>query len=185
LVDEEDREYALDPEGSRVLVTPEFSGSRYPWVLLEATRDQCKLSSVPGTETPDRIRDLAVGIFGRLPHTPVESVAVTYHRHFDVPREHWEELAARLAPVEPLSGLVDGAKLESIEYEVDRESGELSILVEPSHLEGFTTFVLVEDEQEIPPGGDSAGRAVQALEERWDAIRDSAENIMNGLVAVG
>lgn len=182
LIDRGDREYALEPDESRVVVSAEFTGSQYPWVVVETTRRSCRLTALPATETPDRIRDLGIGMFELLDHTPLRSLGVTYHWHLALEPEHWDALATRLAPPEPVAALIDDARLETLEYVATRGEGELTLGVEPSHREGFTAWIYVEDERDLEEGPDSAARAVQLLDKEWDEMRSNADRIMTGLV---
>jgi hypothetical protein len=185
LVDEADRKYALEKDKQRAIVTADFTGARFPWVVVEATREACRLYSLPATETPDRIRDLAVGIFELLSHTPIESVSVTYFWHIALPAEDWQALAERLAPPSALAGLLDNPVLQSIEHSSERDAGETRIVVQPSHRSEYTTYIDVEDTREVPKGLDSARQAISALNDRWDEIHACAEKIMTTLARHG
>src|SRR4051794_27733877 len=76
LVDLGDRDSALESEN--ILVSPEYTAARYPWAALEVTRGSVLIGSTDATEAPDRIRELAIGIFSLLPHTPISSVRISY-----------------------------------------------------------------------------------------------------------
>lgn len=183
LIDEDDYQHVTDKDEHRFVVSPEFTGLRLEWASVEATRDACSLTSALATDTPDRIRELAVGIFGALPHTPIQRVTVVYSRHFALAAEAWEALAERLGPSEPLSAVVAGTRLRAVEHVVDRSDGLLSVRVEPSVHDDFTTFIVVEDAVDLQDDrGNSAQQALQSLDERWKDIRLGAENIMRCLV---
>ena len=183
LIDEDDFQHLTDDENGRFVVSAEFTGLRLAWAKLETTRDACTLTSDFGTDTPDRIRELAVGIFQLLPHTPIEQVTLIYFRHFALPDDNWAALARRLAPPAPFESAAPGASLQSLQYVVEREGGHLSIVVEPSVREDFSVFIGVEDALEFEAVGDkTAQRALRALDERWDATRGNAEAIMRSLV---
>jgi hypothetical protein len=179
LIEESDRLYAIEEGKHRVVVTGEFTGAQYPWVVIETTRQDCRISSVPATETPDRIRDVAAGIFERLADTPLDSLSIAYHRHAALRSSDWEQLTTTLAPLEPLEGIIDGARLESISYNAIRDHGELRLLIKPSHQEGFTAFMFVEDARVLSGGPHSAAHAVAVLHEQWDAIRLNAETLLS------
>jgi hypothetical protein len=184
LIDEDDYQHLVGQDDKhRFVVSAEFAGLRLPWAKVEATREACTLMSELATDTPDRIRELAVGIFERLPHTPIDRFAIVHTRHFALPSDAWEALAERLAPSAPLEAVVEAPRFHSVEHVVKRGDGNLSILVEPSIREGFTAYIAVEDEIESPDdAGTAAHRALRELDSRWDAIRLHAEAIMRCLV---
>jgi len=184
LIDQDDYQHLTDSSENRFVVTPEFTGLRLDWSSIEATRDACSLTSENATDTPDRIRELALGIFGYLPHTPIHRVSVVYSRHFALPAEAWDALAERLAPAGPLKPVVTGARLRAVEHIAESDDGHLTIVVEPSVWDGFTAFVAVEDAIDLDDkDGRAAQLALRVLDERWKAIRLRAENIMECLMA--
>src|SRR5688500_15378777 len=80
LIDEQDLADVLEHKAA--VVSPEFSGARYPWAMIETTRTSMAFASTPGSETPQRVRELVIGVFRLLSHTPVTSITVSHSWHF-------------------------------------------------------------------------------------------------------
>jgi len=184
LIDEADRDHVRS--GDRVLVTSVFSGGRYPWIVVEVTRESLHVSSTEATETPERLREFVVGLLSVLPETPVHGLAVSNSWHAAVGPDRWQTIARTLAPATALDDVAADAELESLERRAGRGDGHLSIIVEPSRHDHYDLFVEVERYWDL--GGapvDERVRAVETLDRHWEETLGSAEQIVGTVLGLG
>ena len=84
-----------------VVVAPEIAAFDIGWVAVQATHERLQLSS---TSAPSysMVKDLAVGIFSLLEHTPISAVGINHNQHFRAESdERWHRFGHLVAPVEP------------------------------------------------------------------------------------
>lgn len=184
LIDEKDRESVLESE--QAIVTPEYAAIRLPWLVLEITRDSAYLSSTRESETLDRVREIAIGLFSSLPHTPITSINVAYSWHMYVEQDRWTELLEALAPAGPFVDVLNGEiAFDTLRQRAPYEDHRLTITLQPSRLEGLVAFLQVDSEWPIPEHlAQNAGHALSLLDGHWDEMRHNAERIRNTIFDV-
>jgi hypothetical protein len=163
------------------VVHPELTRFSTEWLDFETTRDRCRFATSQSARHAD-LRDLAIGTFTLLSHTPVQAMGLNRDAHFKFASEaEWHEVGDRMAPKEPWQGVLTEPGLRKILMEESREEGvpgyvrvELapSVKVEPG------VFIQVNDHYRLAeaPGVDAA-EAVTVLRDRWDALRSRTDAI--------
>jgi hypothetical protein len=110
------------------------------------------------TENPGEsevLRDLVVGIFKILPHTPAYQLGLNSDTHFNLDSEkNWHGLGHRLAPKEPWKGVFTNPPgMRSLTMEGRRDdgrSGYVRIKIEPSLKIKHGVLININDHYEIP-----------------------------------
>lgn len=81
-------------------------------------------------------RDLALGAFKILEHTPVKSMGINHHAHFKMPSEEaWHTVGHRLAPKELWQGLIENPGTRAVQMLGKRSNSPakyLKVQIEPS-----------------------------------------------------
>jgi len=111
------------------------------WLQLSVTRDRFALHTMSAAHF-EQIRDLAVGVFQLLEHTPVTVMGLNRDMHFRIEsEERWHALGDRLAPKdiwsEKLHGIGErdkpGLRSMTIEgYPPEKTNCLINVTVEPS-----------------------------------------------------
>jgi hypothetical protein len=123
------------------VIHPAIADFSTEWLQLSVTRDRFSLHTMSAAHF-EQVRDLAVGVFHLLEHTPVTAMGLNRDMHFRIEsEERWHALGDRLAPkdiwFEKLRGVGDRDKpgLRSMTME-GRPSGDakcvMNVTVEPS-----------------------------------------------------
>jgi len=137
------------------------------------------------------LRDLAVGMFAILAHTPVSLVGINRHFHFTTPSvDVWHKIGHRLAPKEPWHEIITGPGLRSLLMEGRRDEtsqGILRIKIEPSLKIKHGIYVEVNEEFRAPTDGPSEGAqwVPSCLAMQWDPFMAFAENAGRRILPLG
>jgi hypothetical protein len=174
LIRDEESETATD-----VIVTSDVAQFRAgEWLHLQATAQRF----IAQTKDPSQLsalRDLVVGLFSVLEHTPFERMGLNHLAHYRLPSEEaWHAFGDRLAPKGPWSGLFEGrVGLRSLTIEARRANCTakyIRIKVEPSaEATPHGVFLEVNEhyERESP---DASSQLLRALKDGWEAATDFA-----------
>lgn len=180
LIDQKDRETVLDSK--EMMVTPEFVAARFPWLVIEVARDSVYLSTTRESETPDRVRQLAIGMFSSLPHTPITSINVMYNWHLDVDPDRWAELIDAVAPPTRFAELLGQVEFDTLRQQATYEDHRAAITLQPSRLDGYVAFLQVDSEWPVPEDlAQNAEHALFLLDRYWDDVRSNAQNVRDAL----
>jgi len=90
------------------------------WFKLHVTSERFQLST-RHVHYYEPLRDLALGIFRILRHTPIEMMGLNRDLHFQMPSEKsWHKVGHRLAPKEPWNEVLKNPGMRSLTNKGDR-----------------------------------------------------------------
>lgn len=169
------------------VVHPEVVSFKLEWAHLVVTRERFSLTTnqVRGIEL---VRDLTVGTFKLLAHTPANMMGINRDFHFSATVERVNEIGHRLAPKEPWRDVLDKPLLRSMAMQGERPDGLEGLVyvrVEPSQLIKPGVFIGVNDhfqtgaELKVEQG---CGRLIEILEAQWNASVSRADKIAQTLI---
>jgi hypothetical protein len=137
------------------------------------------------------LRDLAMGMFAILAHTPVSRVGINRYFHFATPSiDVWHRIGHKLAPKEPWHDIMKLPGLRSLLMQGRRDEtseGLLYIKVEPSLKVTRGIFVEVNEEFRAPADGlpEGAQWVPSCLGTQWDSFMQFAENAGQQILPIG
>lgn len=166
---------AMRDEGD-LLVSSAVTSFRAEWLVLQVTPEKC----VAATDDPSRyraLRDLVVGMFGILLHTPVVATGTHLNAHFrSASVEEWHSIGHRLAPKEMWRELVQDPGLETLVVSGTRQPGvKTRVKVEPSRKVTPGVFVQVHDERRARPGEHDVAPFMDHLRTSFDEFLEYAQ----------
>lgn len=152
---------------------------------IEINREQFRLLTASEAKQ-NTYRDLVIGIFYLLRHTPLEDLRVTRYEHFgagssnhNVPVEvvHWESLIPDWGEV------LTRPQLVSFSVRVAGPQGATTVVtIEPSAISNAQVFISCSYEYGLG-SGDSPSDALQAiLKDRWDDVLSHADETSTKLL---
>jgi hypothetical protein len=159
------------------------------WLTIEV-HQQRFLSSTHQKPYYNILRDLVVGAFKILTHTPIHSLGINFDFHFPMESEDtWHAVGHRVAPKEPWKGILEKPGLRSLAMEgarPDEYKGVITVRVEPSRRIKHGVYIHINDHyeakaKEAPLG---CGEIIQILESAWDSSKTRAEEIASKLMEV-
>jgi hypothetical protein len=151
----------------------ELTAVELPWCEFQVTSDRFDLqSSDPSKQQP--LRDLALGIFTVLEHTPVSMYGFNSYRHLKMPSdEAWFTLSRALAPIDLWERLLNVPQLGALIINGDRagsSADRVQIRVEKSMKVPSGIFIHVNQHYgaQAPPEGTSRlPEFLKSLEDDW------------------
>lgn len=125
------------------------------------------------------LKDLVIGAFKVLEHTPVQALGLNSNLHFRAPSEEaWHKIGHSLAPKQAWSQIVDNPGMRSLLVEGTRsgsQANKLNIRVEPSTKVEPGVYFNINHHFVIPPRGDvnaTAGNSklFDIIEGEWEGM---------------
>ena len=191
---------ALDVQ-TQVIVN-DFSQFRVSWLTCQVTEDEFVVSTDEPAEF-ERLRDVILGVFSVLRHTPIGALGINRSFHYQMPSPNdWWDVSDSLVPKGAWDKLLELADLESLIVSgsrTDSYDGRVQVKVEPSYLEESGLFVSVNDHYvlrlvdqqpltrgevskrrqppDLEPSSDRIETALEILTKNWLNSVDSAERI--------
>lgn len=150
-----------ESEAAKVrVIHPEIAAFELDWCSLEVTTDRFSISTTQEPSYPV-VRDLALGTFRILRHTPVRALGLNREMHFLMPSEEaWHALGHRVAPKEPWEGILHKPGMLTLSMKGERQdkyTGYIQVRIEPSVRVHPGVFIHINDhykfkEEEFPQG---------------------------------
>lgn len=134
------------------------------------------------------VRDLVLGTFSILRHTPVHSIGMNVDKHFRMDSEEkWHEAGHRLAPKGIWEGIMTNPGLQSMSMQdtvrPDGCDGSVNVLIQPSREIKPGILFQVNDHYDIGTEGvRNADAAVDILRSNWQQSIDRANAMIGKLL---
>jgi hypothetical protein len=139
-------------EATLEIIHPEVVSFTLEWLKLQVTRERFFVST---TQEPyhEVLRDLILGTFGLLRHTPIQKMGINRDMHFRMPSEDaWHAFGHRLAPKALWQGILDTPGMRSLSMEgrrPDAYKGYIRVQVEPSVRIHPGVYIKINDHYEV------------------------------------
>jgi len=162
------------------LINNDFCAFETDWCRVEVLGERCTFYSL-AAPIVEALRDLALGTFRILRHTPIVKVGLNTHAHFAMPdRDVWNRFGHLLAPKDDLwSPILQKPGTLSLTIQgvrPDDYEGHINVKVEPSSRIEPGIFVETNEEFRLP-NADSAEWVSEMIEAEWVKYRQRAEEI--------
>jgi hypothetical protein len=134
------------------------------------------------------LRDLVVGTFRILKHTPVRMMGINADFHFPLPSEDaWHAIGHRLAPKDMWNKLLNKPGMRSLSMEGHRPDdyiGRITVRVEPSTRIEYGVYVHVNDHYAIKDQESSLGcdEIIDILESSWEKSISRSKEIAHKIL---
>ena len=164
------------------IVHPNAAVFETEWLQMRVLPNQFHAAT---TQEPyyEVLRDLVVGVFDLLSHTPSRAMGINRNFHYELgSKEEWNSVGDRLAPKQDWENVLDDPGMSSLTIQgkrPDNLDGYIHVKVEPSRrVSGFGIYVQVNDHYQLsstPETWVNASKVVDVLSEHW------AESIQRSL----
>jgi hypothetical protein len=135
------------------------------------------------------VRDLALGTFRILKHTPINMLGINFEAHYKMNSvEKWHEVGHTLAPKPPWGDTLDAPGMRSLTMEEairrDGHAGYLRVKVEPSVRIIPGVYVNINDHFQKPSDSKTTGseEMMVILENTWETSRQRSSEIIRTLL---
>ncbi|OGV64320.1 MAG: hypothetical protein A3K19_28185 [Lentisphaerae bacterium RIFOXYB12_FULL_65_16] len=172
------------------VVHPEVTEFATEWLVVQILKE--RFQARPTRDGHDEeVRDLVLGTFRLLRHTPVETLGINTTAHWVMDsEEQWNRLGDVLAPKDVCWGeVMEKPGLRSLIMHGTRSEGpkgHVLVRVEPSSKDRFGVFVEINDHYEVNAPQECLGaeEVLGLLETRWSASQEQAERVIARLVGM-
>src|SRR5262249_39807895 len=137
-----------------------------------------------GYETP--LRDLVVGIFAVLEHTPFEQMGLNYFVHEAIDQLEWSRIQQHVFKRLPFETVLSTTSLQSLAVEGNHDEApgaRLQIKIEPS-VQIVPGVFTATNEHYQESGPDAGRRLMEILNRRWDGARSYARSVSSHLLSL-
>ena len=169
------------------IVHPQVTQFNTETFYLQVTPEQFVLGSKPNT-TAEPIRDLAVGTFYILEHTPITALGINRQMHIPMSSEAaWHRLGDKLAPKVAWSALLPARPgMETLEISSpvpDRPAGtKINVRVQPSKQIQFGAYFEVNCHYAVSSPESAREECMEILKTEWKEKQEHALRIANDIV---
>lgn len=193
-------------EATVEFAAPQVTKFSTNWFECQVTLDNFQMSTLQA-EMEEPLRDLVVGTFDLLPHTPVWSFGLNFDSHFSLSSvDAWHKLGHTLSPKKIWDGLLEDPGTRAVLIQGRRKDdmpGTVNVRVEPSVRVHPGLYINVNDHFDLRQGAprsweesitvamdenpadswaQGATDAVAAIESEWSKSWARAYEIMQGVV---
>ncbi len=140
----------------------------------------------------EALRDLVVGVFTLLNHTPLRLMGINRDFHYRLESEEtWHKVGHRLAPKEDWKETLSNPGMRSVIMEGQRPDsldGYIRVKVEPSNRVQFGVYVEVNDHYELFSVSDTprgTSRAIDILSKQWSESMERGLAIAQEIANLG
>ncbi len=178
-----------EAEGAKVnVIHPDISIFSLEWVRVQVLRERF---SVETKQQPydEAVRDLALGTFTLLRHTPLKQLGINMDMHFRIDSfEKWHHIGDKLTPKELWEGVLQkpGMKALTMEEAIRRDGrkGHIQMRIEPSARIEPGLFFGINDHVEVKDAETEVGsdEIVGILKEMWLESHRRSEDMIYSLL---
>ncbi|QTA80827.1 Uncharacterized protein dnl_31400 [Desulfonema limicola] len=170
------------------IVHPDVVSFNLDWLRLQVTRDMF-LAETTKEPYEEVLRDLVLGTFKLLRHTPLKLMGINRAMHFRIDSmEKWHEIGHILAPKNIWNEILDKPGLKSLSIQEserrDGLKGFIRVQVEPSSRVHPGIFISINDHYETKdaektPGADEI---INIIENNWEKSSKRSREITKKLL---
>lgn len=167
------------------IINPEIVIFELEWLSVQVTRDRCLFGT---TQEPyyEVVRDLCMGTFKLLKHTPIQKMGINRNYHFRMSSlEEWHAFGHKVAPKELWNNILKAPGLTSLTIEGIREDGlkgYVRVKVEPSRRVHPGIYIQVNDHYETEESAMGCEKIINILESSWGRSIEKSELIINNIM---
>ena len=173
------------------IVHPQVTVFNAEWLRIRASTDRFQAATVQEAYY-EALRDLVIGVFTLLNHTPLRVMGINQEFHYGLGSEKaWHAVGNCLAPKQDWQNLLSNPGMRSLTMEgrrPDNLDGYIRVKVEPSTQEKFGVLVEVNDHYELKSDANAlmnASRAIDILSDQWSESMQRGLEIAQAIVNLG
>jgi len=174
-------------EASIEIIRPEVVSFTLEWLKMIVTHDRFQTST---TQKPyyDIMRDLVIGTFELLQHTPIRMMGINTEIHYQMKDEdEWHSLGHRLAPKELWDTTLNKPGMQSLTMKGERSDGfkgYIQVVVEPSAKVYPGIYFNVNDHYEVkdPESVIGCEEILSILESSWKESIERSQKIIESIL---
>lgn len=179
---------ASEAEASNIeLVHADFTSFSTDWFVMQVARDRFTIT-VKSSAYKSHLRDLVLGTFHNLSHTPLTQMGINYSARLRFINERdWHCFGHFLLPKNPWSGLLNTPGMRSVSVEGKRPDeipGLIVVTADPVRNMNNEAILRVNDHCERSLEDKSAGAMffTEIIEKDYDMVIDRSKKLLDDLI---
>ncbi len=172
------------------VIHPEVTAFSLEWATLQVTHEHLRADTTTEQQfSPEFLRDLTVGTFRLLSHTPIKQMGLNRVFHFEIESEEvWHAIGHRLVPKKDWEGILQrpGTRVVAVEgTRPDGYKGRILVRLGPSTKFHPGIYALVNDhfEQDENDTRTGAGPMLEIMEKHWQESLERSRKIVYDLMS--
>ncbi len=173
------------------IIHPDVAVFDVEWLQVSITRDRFMVAT--GQEAYyEVLRDLVVGTFTLLTHTPLRVMGINQEFHYALESEKaWHMVGDRLAPKQEWLNILDRPGMKSLTIQGAKPNelpGYINVKVEPSPRVKFGIYVDINDHYDLQSVSEkiqTTEEALDILNNRWQESLQYGQGIVQRIASIG
>lgn len=163
------------------VIAPQIAQFTLDWLSLEVTEERF-LASTTDPSYYEPLRDLVLGIFTLLEHTPLKKMGINRQMHYRMPSvKRWHAFGHLLTPKNIWEQIIESPGMRSLTIQGNRikeesSRAEVNVKVEPSAKVDPGIFISVNNHFE-DSSTDAPRKLMSILKDRWSELQAYAVKI--------
>ncbi len=164
------------------VILPALTSFSTDWLSIQVTPEKF-IARTAYSRAYEWLRDLALGVFTLLPHTPLRQLGLNRQYHFRIESDDaWHNIGHRLSPKEPWEAILEQPGMKKLTIQgirPDPYQGYINVSVEPSVKVRPGAYVDINDHYETTNKDDivDCRELTTILEENWNISLKRSEEI--------
>ncbi len=176
---------AKDIEGVNIeIISNDYAIFELPWLKVEVLGDRF-MARTEDESKFSPLKDLVVGTFKILEHTPISAIGLNREISFDfLTSENWHRVGHSLAPKLIWEEYVDTPGMMMLLMQskrTDDKKGSINIKIRPAAKIPFGVTGDVNDHVDLPEHSDALD-ACKIIDASWDQSLEKAEKLITGVL---
>lgn len=175
-----------EAEANVEIIHPDVTIFNLDWLKLQVTRERFFASTAQEAYF-EALRDLVLGTFTLLRHTPVGAMGINLSMHFRMRTEkEWHAFGERFAPKVPWKGVLEKPGMRRLDMEDVRPDGlrgYIRVRLEPSRRIDPGVFFDVNDHYTVENAATTVGcdEIINILDSKWSESVERSRTIISAL----
>lgn len=174
-----------EAESSEIkIVHPDITAFSLDWMNIEVTRNKFIINTDQNAYF-DVLRDLTVGVFSLLSHTPISAMGINYECHIRLGlKEDVYDFFNLISPKEKWKEVFNKPTLKKLMIKEtqrpDKFKGEINITIEPSvKIKNKGIFISVNDHYDLEESNKTEKLIPSLLKKQWEPSLNNSKNYVD------
>lgn len=168
-----------------LVAVPELATFTAGWLTIQVAPERFSAATADAARF-EALRDVVLGTFRLLEHTPFDRMGINRSMHYRMPsEERYVAFGHFLVPKAPWQPILDDPRTRSLTVEGfqtrNADTVKMTVKVEPSTRVPNGVFISTNEHYEMP-GTDAGRRLMLALEKNWEDAQMVAKQIAEHLL---
>jgi hypothetical protein len=172
-------------EAENLVSVPQLTTFTAAWLTLQVTNERFQASTVDPAHY-EALRDLVLGSFALLEHTPLHQMGINKDMHFRLREDRYVQFGHFLLPKHPWEGVLSDPRTRSLTVQgtQTRDSQQVKIFVKVESSIRIEFGVFINTNEHYEASGEASGRKLMSLlGDNWSEAQQASSLIADHLLS--